>query len=66
MKVISRDDLMIVIPRIQNKDSYDLEDFKNILEFLGDDYFIENGEFVRAKENEEMRRIRTMVEEFER
>lgn len=62
MKVISRDDLMIVISHVQNRDYYDLEDFKTILDDLGDDWFFDDGQFGRTKENEKMKRIRTMVE----
>lgn len=66
MKLISREDLMIVVPRIQNRDSYDLKDFDTILEAFGDDYFFQDGQLVRTKENEKMKRIRMLVKESEK
>ena len=58
MKVISKEDLLLILPMIKDRNSFDLDDFKLILERFGDDYFIEDGEFQRVTENEEMKQIR--------
>lgn len=57
MKVISKEDLMILLPYITNK-SLDLNDFESLLEGFGDDYFVEDGEFVKTKENQSMKYYR--------
>ena len=61
MKLISREDLNIVISHIRNREYYNLRDFEVILNDLGDDYFVQDGQLVKTKENEKMKRIRTMV-----
>lgn len=58
MKVISKDDLIILIPLISDFNSYSLDDFELLLNKFGDDYFIEDGQFVKTTENEEMAHIR--------
>ena len=58
MKVISKEDLIILIPLISDRNSYSLDDFELLLSKFGDDYFIEDGQFVKMTENEEMTRIR--------
>lgn len=58
MKVISKEDLIILIPLISDCNSYSLDDFELLLNKFGDDYFIEDGQFVKTTENEEMAHIR--------
>lgn len=58
MKIISKEDLLIIIPLINDRDSFDLDDFELILERFGDDCFVEDGQFVRINESEEMKQIR--------
>ena len=58
MKVISKDDLIILINLISDLDSYSLDDFERLLNKFGDDYFIEGGLFVKTTENEDMAYIR--------
>lgn len=58
MKVISKEDLIILIPLISDRNSYSLRDFELLLNRFGDDYFIEDGQFVKTTENAEMGRIR--------
>lgn len=58
MKIISKENLIILIPLISDRNSYSLDDFELLLNKFGDDYFIEDGQFVKTTENEEMARIR--------
>lgn len=58
MKVISKEDLIILIPLISDCNSYSLDDFELLLNKFGDDYFIEGNRFERTTENAEMARIR--------
>ena len=58
MKVISKEDLLTIIPLIEDRDSFDLDDFELILERFGDDYFIQDGQFIKINESEEMKQIR--------
>ena len=58
MKLISKQDLLILIPLIDDRDAFDLDDFKTILNRWGDDYFVRDGQFVKTKESEEMAYIR--------
>ena len=60
MKIISKEDLLIIIPMINDRVSFDINDFKTILERFGDDYFIEDGRFTKTSESEEMRQIRQL------
>lgn len=61
MKVIHRDDLMILIPMLDDIKHFDLDDFKRILNSFGDDYHIKDSCFVCTQENEKMRAIREMA-----
>lgn len=58
MKVISKEDLLILIPLIDDRDSFDLDDFEIILDRFGDDYFVMDGRFQKCGENKEMAEIR--------
>ena len=63
MKAISKQDLMTLIPLIDERESFDLDDFETILERFGDDYFVCDGEFKKTSKNKEMAKIRKMVME---
>lgn len=58
MKVISKEDLLLVIPLITNRNSFDLSDFEELLDRFGDDCFIVDGELQVTNKNETMRQIR--------
>ena len=58
MKVISKKDLILLIPLIDDRDSFDLDDFKIILDRFGDDYYVFDGIFQKVQANEEMDKIR--------
>lgn len=58
MKIINKEDLVLLIPLITDRNCYSLATFELLLDRFGDDYFIEDGEFIKTKENEEMARIR--------
>ena len=60
MKVISKKNLMILLPLIKQKD-FDIDDFEVMLDRFGDDYFIEDGVLTKTKENAEMVEIRKTV-----
>ena len=63
MKAINKDDLIIVLNAIKDRSTLDLDDLETILDRFGDEYFVEDGEFVKATENQEMAAVRN-VEEF--
>lgn len=63
MKAINKDDLIIVLNAIKDRSTLDLDDLETILDRFGDEYFIEDGEFVKSTENQEMAAVRN-VEEF--
>ena len=63
MKAINRDDLIIVLTAIKDRSTLDLDDLETILDRFGDEYFVEDGEFVKTTENQEMAAVRN-VEEF--
>lgn len=58
MKIISKEDLLILIPMINDRESFSMDDFALILDRFGDDYFAEDGRFQKVKENKEMKQIR--------
>lgn len=60
MRVISKKDLLLLIPMISDRNSFDLDDFKVILNRFGDEYFCVDGQFQLVNENEEMKRLRQM------
>ena len=63
MKAINKDDLIIVLNAIKDRSTLDLDDLETILDRFGDEYFVEDGEFVKTTENQEMVAVRN-VEEF--
>lgn len=58
MKVIKHEDLKLLIPLVTDCPTWDIDDFKQLLDRFGSDYFIEDGEFVETTTNEEMAQIR--------
>lgn len=62
MKVISKKDLLTLIPMISDRKSFDLDDFEVILDRFGDDYFCVDGQFQLVNENEEMKQIRKTMD----
>lgn len=58
MKAISKSDLLLLVPMIGDRESFDLEDFEMILDRFGDDYFCVDGQLQLVTENEEMRQLR--------
>ena len=62
MKAISKDDLIIVLNAIKDRSTLDLDDLETILDRFGDEYFIEDGEFVKSTENQEMAAVRNVEE----
>ena len=63
MKAINKNDLIIVLNAIKDRSTLDLDDLETILDRFGDEYFVEDGEFVKTTENQEMVAVRN-VEEF--
>ena len=63
MTAINKDDLIIVLNAIKDRSTLDLDDLETILDRFGDEYFVEDGEFVKSTENQEMAAVRN-VEEF--
>jgi hypothetical protein len=59
MKVISKEDLLLIIPMINDREEFSINDFELILERFGDEWFVHDGIFQRSKESEEMKQIRT-------
>lgn len=62
MKAINKDDLIIVLNAIKDRSTLDLDDLETILDRFGDEYFIEDGEFVKTTENREMVAVRNVEE----
>lgn len=58
MKVISKKDLLLLIPLITDQDSFDLDDFELILDRFGDEYYCIDGRFELVNKSEEMKQIR--------
>lgn len=61
MRVISKTDLLLLIPLIANREFFDLDDFKLILNWFGDEYYCVDGEIKLTNENEEMKQIRNIT-----
>lgn len=57
MKVIAKSDLMILL-EYSDDESFDLDDFKSMLDKWGDDYFLDDGALECDKRNENMATIR--------
>ena len=62
MKAINKDDLIIVLNAIKDRSTLDLDDLETILDRFGDEYFVEDGEFVKTTENPEMAAVRHRLE----
>ena len=62
MKAINKDDLIIVLNAIKDRSTLDLDDLKTLLDEFGDEYFIEDGKFVKTTENQEMAAVRNLEE----
>ena len=58
MKAISKEDLLLLIPLMSNRNTFNLNDFEEILERFGDDYFVVDGRWEKTNENETMKQIR--------
>ena len=58
MQLISKQDLLILIPLIGDRDSFSSEDFELILDRFGDEWFMYDGVFKCITKNEEMAKIR--------
>ena len=58
MKVISKGDLLTIIPMINDREDFDIDDFELLLERFGDDWYVRDGIYQLCKENEEMKQIR--------
>ena len=58
MKAINKNDLIIVLKAIKDRSTLDLDDLETILDRFGDEYFVEDGEFVKTTENQEMAAFR--------
>lgn len=57
MKIISKENLLLILPMISDRNSFDLYDFEQILERFGDDYFVVDGQLQRTKENKTVKKL---------
>lgn len=57
MKLISQENLEILIPMMKCTDYWGVDEFKILLDHFGDDFFIEDGEFKLVCENEKMKGV---------
>ena len=62
MKAINKDDLVIVLNAVKDRSTLDLDDLKTLLDEFGDEYFVEDGKFVKTTENQEMAAVRNAEE----
>ena len=60
MQIISKEDLVVIISRISDRDSYDIKDFETILERFGDSYYSVDGVITKVASSSEMDEIRKM------
>lgn len=58
MKVISRKDLILLLPLLKSQKSFSIDDFERLLDIFGDDYFAEGGKLEKTTESEEMAKLR--------
>ena len=58
MKIISKENLLLILPMISDRDSFTLDDFEQILERFGDDYFVFDGQLKMTKKNEMIKKLR--------
>ena len=61
MKAINKDDLIIILNAVKDRSTLDLDDLETILDRFGDEYFVEDGEFVKTTENQEMAALRSIT-----
>ena len=59
MKAISKRDLLTIIPMINDREDFDIDDFELLLERFGDEWYVRDGVYQLCKENEEMKQIRS-------
>lgn len=62
MKAINKGDLIIVLNAVKDRSTLDLNDLETLLDEFGDEYFVEDGKFVKATENQEMAAVRNVEE----
>ena len=62
MKAINKDDLIIVLNAVKDRSILDLDDLKTLLDEFGDEYFVDDGKFVKTTENQEMAAVRNLEE----
>lgn len=58
MKCIRQGDLEKLLLYIKNVGTWDIDDFKRLLDKFGDDYFVEGNEWQLVTENENMKAFR--------
>ena len=63
MKIISKENLLFILPMISDRDSFGLDDFEQILERFGDDYFVVDGQLQKTKENEMIKKLKELRSE---
>ena len=66
MKIISKEDLIILIPLIGDCNNFSLDDFELLLDRFGDDYFMVDGIFQKTDSSKEMLKIRKAFKQKER
>ena len=62
MKAINKDDFIIVLNAVKDRSTLDLDDLKTLLDEFGDEYFVDDGKFVKTTENQEMAAVRNLEE----
>lgn len=63
MKIISKENLLFILPMISDRDSFGLDDFEQILERFGDDCFVVDGQLQKTKENEMIKKLKELRSE---
>ena len=63
MKAINKNDLIIILNAVKDRSTLDLDDLKTLLDEFGDEYFVEDGKFVKTTESQKMAAVRN-IEEF--
>lgn len=62
MKLISKRNLLLLIPLINDRENFSLEDFEAILDRWGDDWYIVDGQFQKVETNSKMVILRKEIE----
>ena len=65
MKILNRNDLLILLSLDQIHNAYTPNMINYLFEKYGDEYFVEAGELKLSSVNEEMSRIRNVMKEVE-